>query len=238
VGASSLGGVPAIWREAAARVFGEHLPLAEAFAGHLATSAVQRGLIGPREVPRLWERHILNCAVVGELVPTGAGVVDVGSGAGLPGLALAVARPDLRVVLVEPLQRRVDWLSEVVQDLGLQSVEVRRARAEELRGVVQADMVTARAVAALPRLAAWCLPLVHEAGALLALKGRSAAEELTASVRELRAAGAIRWEVVTAGAGLLPEPTTVVRVVRGPLSWDVTSGDGERRGAARRPRRL
>jgi 16S rRNA (guanine527-N7)-methyltransferase len=185
-----------------------------AFTAHLAGSAVERGLIGPREVPRLWERHVLNCAVVQELVPQGARAADVGSGAGLPGIVVAIARPDVRVTLIEPLQRRVSWLEEVVDDLALENVDVRRARAEDLHGRFHAEVVLARAVAALPTLATWCLPLLSSGGSLLALKGRTAEEELLASVPELRRRGAGAWGIERCGEGLLETPTTVVVVTR------------------------
>jgi len=192
-------------------VFGGRVELARRFAGHLATSGVERGLIGPREVPRLWTRHVLNCAVLGELVPTGATVIDVGSGAGLPGLALAIARPDLVVTLVEPLERRTTWLDEVVEDLGL-VVRVVRARAEGVAGRERAQVVTARAVAALDKLARWTLPLVEPGGAVLAIKGRSAADELHAARRDLRRAGVVEESVLTCGGAVLEVPTTVVRL--------------------------
>ena len=125
----------------------ERLPLAEQFAELLATEGTLRGLIGPREVPRLWERHLVSCAVLGELVPTDATVCDIGSGAGLPGIVLAIARPDLTVTLVEPLLRRTTFLEEVAADLELSSIEVIRGRADVLHGQRQFDVVTSRAVA-------------------------------------------------------------------------------------------
>lgn len=167
--------------EAAQELFGDRLPLAQRFVEHLATTGIERGLIGPREVPRLWERHVLNCAVVGDLLPEGALVADVGSGAGLPGLALALARPDCTFILIEPLERRVAWLDEVVEDLGLEAVDVVRARAEQVAGSVDVDVVTARAVSALKTLIPLTLPLIQGTGELLALKGRSAAEEIQAA---------------------------------------------------------
>jgi 16S rRNA (guanine527-N7)-methyltransferase len=200
-------------RRAAERLFGERLPLAERYVAHLASSGIVRGLIGPREVPRLWSRHVLNCAVVEELIATGARVADVGSGAGLPGLCLALARPDLRITLIEPLERRVQWLDEVVADLGLTNVRVLRARAEQARDEVgEVDVVTARAVSALVGLVDITLPLLRGTGELLALKGRSAADEVRKAQKKLDRLGARSTEIVPAGADLLEEPTTVVRV--------------------------
>ncbi|MDU2145689.1 MAG: 16S rRNA (guanine(527)-N(7))-methyltransferase RsmG, partial [Staphylococcus sp.] len=164
-------------RAAAEAVFGERLPLAERYVQHLATTGIERGLIGPREVPRLWARHVLNCAVVQEYIAPNVSVADVGSGAGLPGLCLAIARPDLKLTLIEPLERRVIWLNEVVDDLGLENVTVMRSRAEQAVGAVDADVVTARAVSALVGLLDITLPILRGTGELLALKGRSAAEE-------------------------------------------------------------
>jgi 16S rRNA (guanine527-N7)-methyltransferase len=158
------------------RVFGDGASGAIKFAALLADHGVERGLIGPREVDRLWERHLFNSAVLAELVPQDCRVVDVGSGAGLPGVPLAIARPDIRLTLLEPMARRVAWLQEVVDTLGL-DVEVMRGRAEEpevRRRLGGSDIVTARAVAPLEKLARWCLPLLRSGGQLLALKGASA----------------------------------------------------------------
>ncbi|WIG17345.1 16S rRNA (guanine(527)-N(7))-methyltransferase RsmG [Kocuria rosea] len=200
-------------RRAAERLFGERLPLAERYVAHLASSGIVRGLIGPREVPRLWSRHVLNCAVVEELIEAGARVADVGSGAGLPGLCLALARPDLRITLIEPLERRVQWLDEVVADLGLTNVRVLRARAEQSRDEVgEVDVVTARAVSALVGLVDITLPLLRGTGELLAFKGRSAADEVHKAQKKLDRLGARSTEIVQAGETLLEEPTTVVRV--------------------------
>jgi 16S rRNA (guanine527-N7)-methyltransferase len=167
-------------QETARAVFGDRYEIAERYYQSLATDGVERGLIGPREVPRLWERHLLNCAVIGELIAEGESVVDVGSGAGLPGIPLAIARPDLKVTLVEPLLRRSVYLAEFIESNGL-DVLVVRGRAEE-SGVVKeaggADVVTSRAVAPLEKLARWSLPLIHEHGRMLALKGSSASEEI------------------------------------------------------------
>jgi 16S rRNA (guanine527-N7)-methyltransferase len=205
--------------DAREEVFGDRLPLAERYAALLTTDAVVRGLIGPREAPRIWERHILNCAVVAELIPTGASVVDVGSGAGLPGMVLAVARPDLNVTLVEPLARRTAFLTEAVAALGLDRITVVRARAEECAGKLPgADVVTARAVAPLDRLAGWCLPLATAGGRLLALKGATAEVELASLLsghaEALAQLGAGAAMVRSCGDGLLDEPTTVVEIVR------------------------
>jgi 16S rRNA (guanine527-N7)-methyltransferase len=200
----------------AAAVFGERLDLARRFAQHLVTSGVDRGLIGPRETSRIWDRHLLNCAVVAELVPDGARLVDVGSGAGLPGIPLLLARPDLRVVLVEPLARRVQWLDEVVADLGLQ-VEVEHGRAEEARVRRRwegADVVTARAVAPLARLAEWSLPLLRPGGVLLAVKGASAPDEVARDTAAVRRLGGSRPRVQRCGAATVDPPTTVVVVDR------------------------
>ncbi|GAB4062275.1 16S rRNA (guanine(527)-N(7))-methyltransferase RsmG [Angustibacter speluncae] len=196
-------------------VFAGRGELATRFVGHLASTGVEWGLIGPREVPRLWTRHVLNCAVLGELVAQGASVLDVGSGAGLPGLAVAIARPDLRVILVEPLERRTAWLSMVVDDLGL-DVEVVRARAEEVRGTHATDVVTARAVAALDKLARWTVPLTVPGGQVLAIKGRSAADEVAAASKAFRRLGVVGHEVVRCGEAVLEQPTTVVRLTTGP----------------------
>lgn len=201
------------------RVFGDRLALARRYARHLTTSGLERGLIGPREAPRVWDRHVLNCAVVAELVPHGARVVDLGSGAGLPGIPLALARPDLAVVLVEPLARRVAWLTEVVEDLGL-VVAVERGRAEEAavrRKWEGADVVTARAVAPLARLAGWALPLLRPGGTLLAIKGESAAAEVERDTPSVWRAGGGAPAVVRCGVGLVEPPSTVVVVERAPV---------------------
>jgi 16S rRNA (guanine527-N7)-methyltransferase len=207
--------IPEDLRDAAAKLFGERLDVAEAYGDLLATEGIVRGLIGPREAPRIWDRHLLNCAVVIELIPQGATVVDVGSGAGLPGIVLAVARPDLRITLVEPLARRTAFLSEAVTVLGLANTTLIRARAEECYGEVDpAGVVTARAVAPLDRLAAWCLPLCAVGGRLLALKGRSAADEVVEHRDALVRLGAAVPVVRECGGGILAQPTTVVDIVR------------------------
>lgn len=199
--------------QAARSIFGERLSLAERFVEHLATSGIERGLLGPRELPRLWDRHVLNCAVVGELISSEARVADVGSGAGLPGLALAIARPDASFVLIEPLERRVNWLREVTDDLELNNVEIFRGRAEQAVGKFDVNVVTARAVSALSGLAALTMPLLRGQGEVLAIKGRSAAEEVEKAAKIIRRLGGKSTTVETAGGALLDEPTTVVRIV-------------------------
>ena len=199
-------------QDAARKIFGDRLSLAERYVEHLATSGMERGLLGPREVPRLWSRHVLNCAVVAELIPANASVADVGSGAGLPGLCLAIARPDISITLIEPLERRVIWLNEVVADLGLENVRVIRGRAEQVVDEVNVDVATARAVSALGGLANLTIPLLHGNGTVLAIKGRSAEEEVQKAAKAIRKLGGRDTSVVTAGGDLLAEPTTVVRI--------------------------
>jgi 16S rRNA (guanine527-N7)-methyltransferase len=203
---------------AAAQVFGDRLPLARRYAALLATDGVERGLIGPRELDRLWERHLLNCAVLTDVVPLGARVVDVGSGAGLPGLVMAIRRPDLRLELVEPMQRRVDFLEEATDVLGLgPAVRVIRGRADDAAVVARAgaaDWVVARAVAPLDRLVRWCLPLLSSSGRLLALKGSGVRREVQEHRVALRRAGAHVAEVTELGDGVLQQTTWVAVVVR------------------------
>lgn len=198
---------------AAEHLFDDRLPLARRYVAHLASSGIVRGLIGPREVPRLWERHVLNCAVVQELIPDSSRVADVGSGAGLPGLCLALARPDAHFTLVEPLERRVTWLQEVVDDLQLTNVRILRARGEQAKDQVgEIDVVTARAVSALSGLLDITLPLLKGHGELLALKGRSAAEEIDKAQKSLKKWKVQDTEILMVGADVLQEPTTVVRL--------------------------
>lgn len=199
--------------QAAEKIFGDRLGLAQRYVEHLATSGTERGLIGPREVPRLWSRHVLNCAVIESAIAHGSHVADVGSGAGLPGLCLAIARPDLELTLIEPLERRVIWLQEVVDDLGLDNVTVMRTRAELAVGMVDADVVTARAVSALSKLAGLTIPLLNGKGEVVAIKGRSAAEEIEQAAKIIRRLGGVETSVVVCGQELLEEPTTVVRIV-------------------------
>ena len=198
---------------AAEKIFGDRLDLARRYVEHLATSGTERGLIGPREVPRLWSRHVLNCAVIECLIAEGSHVADVGSGAGLPGLCLAIARPDLELTLIEPLERRVIWLQEVVDDLGLDNVTVMRTRAELAVGMVNADVVTARAVSALSTLAGLTIPLLAGKGEVVAIKGRSAGEEIEKAAKVIRKLGGKQTSVVLVGEDFLEDPTTVVRIV-------------------------
>lgn len=205
---------------AATAVFGDQLPLAVRYAELLAGAGVERGLIGPREPARLWERHLLNCAGLAELLSPGEHVLDLGSGAGLPGIVLGVLRDDITIELVEPLLRRATFLSEAVEALGLSHVSVRRARGEELAGKVAADVVTARAVAPLDRLNGWAMPLLRAGGRLLALKGEQADDELAQTRPALRKAGAESAEVVTVGSAANLTEARVVVVVRGPGAVD------------------
>ncbi|WP_431679676.1 16S rRNA (guanine(527)-N(7))-methyltransferase RsmG [Kitasatospora sp. KL5] len=196
-------------------IFGDRLPVAVRYTELLATAGVQRGLIGPREVPRLWDRHVLNCAVLAELLPANASLCDVGSGAGLPGIPVAMARPDVSVTLLEPLLRRTTFLEEVVRELGLENVTVLRGRAEEMVGKVAVDVVTARAVAPLDRLAGWGMPLLRPYGQMLALKGDTAEQEIADSRSALTRLGAVSWSVISVGEGTLETSTRVVRVEAG-----------------------
>jgi 16S rRNA (guanine527-N7)-methyltransferase len=217
--------------EAATDVFGGALDQARRYAEVLATAGVTRGLIGPRETERLWDRHLLNCAVVAELLPDRGVLVDIGSGAGLPGVVLAMLRPSLRVILLEPLLRRSVFLDECVAELGLSNVTVLRARAEEKAAAhIKADVATARAVAPLDRLVGWAERLLRPGGELLAIKGQSADEEIAAAEPVLSRLGVRSAEVLQAGHGRVNMATTVVRVVM--------AGHGrEERAGAQRSRR-
>ncbi|MEX1652141.1 16S rRNA (guanine(527)-N(7))-methyltransferase RsmG [Streptomyces pseudovenezuelae] len=199
--------------EQAREVFGDRYEDAVRYAELLAEAGVQRGLIGPREVPRLWERHLLNCAVLSEVVPEGVTVCDVGSGAGLPGIPLALVREDLKITLLEPLLRRTTFLTEVVELLGLDHVTVVRGRAEEVMGkLTPVHVVTARAVAPLDRLATWGVPLLRPYGEMLALKGDAAEEELKAAGTALSKLGAVGTSILHVGEGVVDPLSTVVRV--------------------------
>jgi 16S rRNA (guanine527-N7)-methyltransferase len=231
--------------EAAALLFPpERRDLAERFAVLLGTSGVERGLIGPREVPRLWDRHLLNCAMLGEAIPEDVGVADLGSGAGLPGVVLAIARPDLRITLVEPLERRTVFLHEAVEALGLSEVEVVRGRAESLHGRRVFDVVTSRALAPLGRLLEWSMPLVAPGGVLLAMKGRSLEDEIETAAAELRRLGCAPPEILelgvevasTAPAGGTLSTTRAVRVAHADPSRVAWRTAVDAKSRTRRPR--
>ena len=200
---------PAVARE----LFGDRFALVERYARLLAGPGIERGLIGPGEVSRLWSRHILNCAVVTELIPRQCSLVDIGSGAGLPGIVLAIALEDVGVTLLEPMLRRSAFLSECVAQLELANAVVCRARAEDVAGTVSADVVTARAVAPLRRLAGWAMGLAKPGGTILALKGDRAEEELREAKGVLNKLGARQAEIVTVGRGRVEPETVVVRIV-------------------------
>jgi 16S rRNA (guanine527-N7)-methyltransferase len=215
-------------------VFGEALARACRYEELLATDGVTRGLIGPRETERLWDRHLVNCAVVAELLPERGLLVDIGSGAGLPGIVLAMLRPSLEIVLLEPLLRRSVFLEECVAELGLSNATVLRARAEEKAAAhLKADVATARAVAPLDRLAGWAAPLLRPGGELLAIKGKSAAEEIEAARGVLSRLGVRSAEVLEAGRGRVVSATTVVRIVLGGHSREERAdAQRSRRGVA------
>ena len=198
--------------------FGEAFPRVLAFAELLADQGVLRGLIGPREVPRLWERHILNSAAVAPFL-NDAGqsgtIVDVGSGAGLPGLVLAAMLPERRVVLVEPMERRTTWLFEAAKHCGIDNVTVVRGRAEEVGDDVEADVLTARAVASIDKLVKWCAPLLSDTGEMVLLKGRNAPDEIERAKYTLRKFG-LTGSVEAAPTIPELEPTSVVRLRRTP----------------------
>lgn len=199
--------------DAARGVFAsDRLVLAERYTALLATDGVTRGLIGPREVARLWERHVLNSAVLGEAIPQGSTVCDIGTGAGLPGLVVAIARPDISMTLVEPLLRRTTFLDEVVAELGLAHVRVVRGRADDLHGKASFDVVTSRAVAPLDRLLGWSMPLVAPTGALVAMKGQSVHDEIAAAGAALSEWRCAQPEVLELGHGVVDPQTIVVRV--------------------------
>lgn len=185
--------------------------MVERYAELLAGPGVERGLIGPHEVDRLWDRHLLNCGLLAEAVGPDRLVCDLGSGAGLPGIVLAAMRPDVRVTLLEPLLRRTEFLAEVLDELGLSNARVVRSRAEDHEG--RYDTVTARAVAPLDRLAAWALPLCRPGGEVLAIKGERAAVELEAVTDQLPALGASEGEIRQYGVGIVTPALTVVRLV-------------------------
>jgi 16S rRNA (guanine527-N7)-methyltransferase len=195
--------------EAAEAIFGPQIKLARAYADKLAQDSDELGLLGPRELDKIWSRHILNSAVVAELVRPGQIVADVGSGAGLPGLPMAIVAPETRFVLIEPMDRRSSWLQEVVAELNLDNVEVIRARAEDLEPG-QFDVVTARAVAALDKLLRLCVPLLKPGGRVIALKGSKAPEEIEAAKKLQKKLKIESFQIVLCGEKFLSEPTSVV----------------------------
>ena len=193
----------------AAIIFGNGIEQARGYAKALVRDGDLLGLLGPRELPRLWTRHILNSAVVSELVPAGKTVADIGSGAGLPGIPMAICLPETQFTLIEPMERRSDWLKELVLELGLTNVKVLRARAEEVGEAF--DIATARAVSALPKLLRMTVPLVRDGGEVLALKGSKASEEIDEAKRLQKKLGVSGFEIVYAGKEVLEQPTLVVR---------------------------
>jgi 16S rRNA (guanine527-N7)-methyltransferase len=223
---------------AAAALFGPALPAAVRYAGLLAGPGVERGLIGPAEAARIWDRHLLNCAVVAALVPERCVLADLGSGAGLPGIVLALLRPECEVLLVESMARRTAFLSECVTELALPRVQVLRGRAEDLARQVSADVVTARAVAPLGRLAGWAVGLCRPGGTVLAIKGAGARDEAALAGPELRRLGVTDLEVLQVGSDEVDPPATVVRF-RAPARRHPAAGRpaGGRMPAGRRDQR-
>lgn len=213
------------------------MPVARRYADLLAGPGVERGLLGPAEATRIWDRHLLNSGVVAEFVPSAGELVDVGSGAGLPGLVLAILLPQVHVVLVEAMARRTTFLTECVKALGLSNVEVRRGRSEEMVGVLAADVVIARAVARLDRLAVLAAGVAKPGGLVLAIKGASAAQEVDEARPVLRRLGATKAEILSAGAGILSEPTTVVRFYTSRDADAVARAVGRRRDQRRAGKR-
>ncbi len=199
----------------AAEIFGAALPLAVQYAGLLIGPGVERGLVGPAEAARVWDRHLLNCAVIAGLIPVPCSVVDLGSGAGLPGIVLAMLLPDAEVTLLEPMARRVNFLAECVAALGLANAVVCRGRAEDMAGQLAADVVTARAVAPMDKLAVMAAGLARPGGLVLAIKGAGAADELGRAQPVLRQLAARDVELVRAGSGKVDPAATVVRFTTG-----------------------
>ena len=196
--------------ESAKAIFGPQIDKARAFAQKLANDSDDLGLLGPRELDKLWSRHILNSAVVSETVHPGDHVADVGSGAGLPGIPMAIAMPEAHFVLIEPMERRSNWMIEVIEELGLTNAEVIKARAEEVTDL-KFDIVTARAVAALDKLLRLCVPLLKPGGSLVALKGSKASEEIEAAKKLQKKLGIASFEIQICGEKFLAEPTSVVK---------------------------
>lgn len=196
---------------AAADIAGDRIEVLRAFAADLAARGEELGLIGPLELPRLWTRHLLNSAVLAPLIREGARVADIGTGGGMPGLVLAIVRPDARFLLIEPMERRCNWLTEQIERLGLENAEVRRGRAEEFHDAFEVDQVTARAVTALRKLVPITAPLLRDGGEMLFLKGLSVDTEIEAATKALRKHRASDIRVEELGAGQLAETTRVFR---------------------------
>lgn len=203
---------PEVEPSSASLIFGTGIDQARMYAELLVRDGDLLGLIGPRELPKLWTRHILNSAVVAEYVAPGQRVADVGSGAGLPGIPMAIVSPETQFVLIEPMERRAHWLAEVVVPaLGLRNVQVLRGRAEDAP-LANYDVATARAVSALPKLLKILVPLVVSGGQILALKGSRAAYEIEESKPLAKRMKIANFEILTAGSRDLDDPTTIVRV--------------------------
>jgi len=198
----------------AAELFGDRIEQARRFTAALGAHGEERGLIGPLEPARLWTRHILNSAIAAPLFPAGGRVADVGSGAGLPGLVLAIARPDVEWILIEPMERRVTWLQEQTDALGLENVEVLRGRGEEWKRGPILDAVTARAVSALRTLIPLTVPLLRVGGELILLKGANAENEITAAAKVIRTYKLTDVRVEVVGEGVIAEPTRALRATR------------------------
>ncbi|WP_265522461.1 16S rRNA (guanine(527)-N(7))-methyltransferase RsmG [Oerskovia flava] len=199
---------------AVAEYFGPRLDAVSRFAEMLHDQGELRGLIGPREVPRIWERHILNSAAVTQFLPTTGTIADIGSGAGLPGIVIAIMRPEAQVILIEPMERRCAWLEEVVAELGLTNVEIKRGRAEEFHDAFECDAVTSRAVAGLDKLVRMSMPLVKSGGQMVVLKGKNVAQEIDPARKVLRKLRGREPEILEASTVPGVEITTVVRIVR------------------------
>ncbi len=197
----------------AAELFGDQIKLARGFAQRLAKDSETFGLLGPRELPRIWSRHVINSGLLAELVPDGSKVVDVGSGAGLPGIPMAIAQPQAEFTLVEPMERRANWLNQVVQDLGINNVRVLRARAEDI-AETDFDLATARAVAALDKLLKMLTPLIKDSKqkTIIAMKGSKAQEEIDEAAKRIEQLGYAQPEIITLGLNKAPETATVVRI--------------------------
>lgn len=202
-------------RSTLSEYFGDAFPAVDRFAQELAVQGELRGLIGPREIGRIWDRHILNSAAVVQYLPQTGTIVDIGSGAGLPGLVIAAMRPEAEVILIEPMERRCAWLTEMTETLGLTNVEVKRGRAEEFHDAFEADVVTARAVAALDKLARWSLPLLRHGGELVILKGKSVEAEIEPARKVLKKFKMSPPEILQAHTIEGAESTTVLRSTRG-----------------------